>query len=348
MPMIMGVLGRGGSQVIRVCSVSRLARTIHTFTKYDANPKPMLRSYCGLRKSDHFRGYDTDNPITSITMNHLVGSQRTLIGHIAMLILIACLASCSTKRFCQVLSTASVDAVDLNGSPVFENEEMRITYEFWAKGGQMTFTIQNKLSVPIHIDWNRSHLIHNGASFEYWTDSEETTSVHGSSSSGVMVSTLSTSGGQGSASGSVASRLNSSRSGVTSTVRNRPKPVLHIPPGGAVTFSRFQLLTSGIYDCDFFWKTPKISDRQQRVYERDNSPLIFRNYLTYSTDPAFAETKVVDNEFYLRSATFLSSSSFLGPRTIERQCPVNGLAVPVTQYARPYKKGNSFYFRFGR
>jgi hypothetical protein len=256
------------------------------------------------------------------------------------------MASCSSPRFYQVFNTASNDATETNGAYVFENEEVKVTYDFWSAGGQMSFTVENKMNSAIYIDWNRSHLVHGGVSYEYWTDSQESTSLFESSSSGAMQTNMAMYTGLGSSAGTSVTKMNGRKSAVSTTVQFRMKPVVQVPPRSKVQFSRFQLITDGIYDCNFHWISPKETDRDERTYDRSTSPLVFRNYLTYSTDPNFTVSKVVDNEFYIRSVMFLSSDSYFGKSTSTKVCTVNGLEESTYIYPRPYKKGSAFYFRF--
>ena len=55
---------------------------------------------------------------------------------------------------------------------VFENDTIKITYDFWADRGKMNFSVYNKLDVPIFIDWKNSSLIVDDNRFGYWSDSK--------------------------------------------------------------------------------------------------------------------------------------------------------------------------------
>jgi hypothetical protein len=254
------------------------------------------------------------------------------------------LTSCSSSRFYQVFNTASKDAAESNGAHVYVNDEVKITYDFWSNGGQMNFTLENKTNSAIYIDWNRSHLIHNGMAYEYWTDSEAATSILESASSGVTQATMAIQTGLGSTSGNSSIFSQGRKSTVSSSVRYRTKPVLHVPPRSSIQFARFQLLGEGIYDCKFNWA--EVSDGEEQTYEPDTSPLVFRNYLNYSTDPSFAKLNVVDNEFYLRSVAFVKMKTFLGESSFVNYCNIHGLEGAVVNYQRPYKKGTDFFLRF--
>lgn len=272
-------------------------------------------------------------------------SKRAFFG-IAGMLALATFQSCTT-RYYQVLTTASDDAVDRNGQPVFENSDLRILYDFWASGGRMGFVVENKLDKPILIDWNRSHLVYNGFSFDYWNDSESIITMHESLTTGmahtfaeVRKSMLGTSGR--------ATRTGGSRTRAVTTAEHiRTKSVLEIPPGSKVGFTSYQLLTDAIYDCDFHWSGAANSDQKERVYDRSNTPLIFRNYITYSVGADLSDIRVIDNAFYLRSAIFLTLDSYLGRSTQVTNCNEAGFPYTGYEHAKPYRKPGSFYFRHG-
>lgn len=55
---------------------------------------------------------------------------------------------------------------------VYENDTIKIVYDFWQDGGKMSFYLYNKLSIPLFIDWKNSALIINSNKFAYWQDKE--------------------------------------------------------------------------------------------------------------------------------------------------------------------------------
>jgi hypothetical protein len=55
---------------------------------------------------------------------------------------------------------------------VFENDTVRIAYDFWQNKGKMSFSIYNKLGIPIFIDWKNSALIINDNKYAYWVEKE--------------------------------------------------------------------------------------------------------------------------------------------------------------------------------
>ncbi len=55
---------------------------------------------------------------------------------------------------------------------IYEDDTLKITYDFWARKGKMSFSIYNKLSVPVFIDWKNSALIINDNKHTYWQEKE--------------------------------------------------------------------------------------------------------------------------------------------------------------------------------
>ncbi|MCF8465157.1 MAG: hypothetical protein K9G41_09965, partial [Flavobacteriales bacterium] len=90
-----------------------------------------------------------------------------------LLLLIAAttLGSCNIKvvQLC-LLQPTSPQITEGKNQYVFDNDTVRIVYSFWAKHGQFGFSIENKLSTPIYVDWKKSNLVYNNAPNVYWTD----------------------------------------------------------------------------------------------------------------------------------------------------------------------------------
>jgi hypothetical protein len=55
---------------------------------------------------------------------------------------------------------------------VYENDTVKIIYDFWDNKGKMSFTIYNKLNIPIFIDWKNSSMIINDNKYAYWEEKE--------------------------------------------------------------------------------------------------------------------------------------------------------------------------------
>lgn len=74
-------------------------------------------------------------------------------------------SSCRTYQY----TTVSSSNLDMNDLQEFEfmNDTVRIIYNFYGENAPVTITVENKLKVPIFIDWHNSSLILNGRSVSY-------------------------------------------------------------------------------------------------------------------------------------------------------------------------------------
>jgi hypothetical protein len=74
-------------------------------------------------------------------------------------------SSCSTYQY----TTVSSSNLDMNDLQEFEfvNDTVRIIYNFNGQNAPVNVTVENKLRVPIFIDWHNSSLILNGRSVSY-------------------------------------------------------------------------------------------------------------------------------------------------------------------------------------
>jgi hypothetical protein len=91
-----------------------------------------------------------------------------------LLIISSVILMTSCQSIYQVLEISSTDPKISSSNNEYETNELKVSYNFWSNGGKVYFQFTNKLDVPIYIDWNKSHLINNGISYDYWNDTEET------------------------------------------------------------------------------------------------------------------------------------------------------------------------------
>lgn len=263
-----------------------------------------------------------------------------------------CLTACS-GGFYQVMEASHVpdeDGMGLDaqtGRIVFENEEVRVVYNLWANGGTMSFMIANKTDAPLYIDWGKSHLIHNGLSYDYWEDVEQTTSFYASGSSWYGVGSSRTTSSPGRSSMSSVAASSAVKNTVSSSHKHKPKRVVEIPPNSALSVSKFELISEPYYNCDFNWATVNQSKEPRLNFDISTTPLAIRNYITYSATDGFEDTKVIDNGFYVNAIEFFSERRFKGPLNSISTCSVWGYKVSSTAYEYPFKNGRSFYFRMG-
>ena len=219
--------------------------------------------------------------------------------------------------YMQVYNTDTFNTQKTDNTFVFENDSLKITYSFWSNGGAMSFSVFNKLTTPLYIDWRRSSCIVNSKNSFYAEDSlvSEATTSHSYDyyyKNYIPVS--------------------------SHTTTTHQKYISFIPPRSIAEKSlpfivRKYISLPPVTDVsirvrnDSRRKKTKIYDYK---YDGQNSPVVFRNYLTLSYDEDFQKTFSVDNGFYVSQIQAMDIDNF---RTVYGDSTIKYY----------YKKGTDFY-----
>ena len=228
---------------------------------------------------------------------------------------------------------------DLNrdNTTVFENDTVRIQYYFWEKAGVLAFTIENKLNIPIYIDWKKSSFIKNGDKFDYWVD--EQTGQYTTDYTSIQY--------KGLLSGWDVGQVKVGQA-VTSSKTIKPERITFIAPHSKIYRSSFVLYNPlGI--------KLSVSDEKKQVeskakpgktfsmyvesYTKEKSPLLFRNFLTISTTEKFEHETYIDNEFYVDKISEMPSNEFMQPDATYGNYMAGYYNVDLYRY----KSDNCFY-----
>lgn len=248
--------------------------------------------------------------------------------YITILAFLAILSSC--KNMVQVMETRTTNTNIVDNEYVFENDSIKITYNFWREYGALKFTVYNKLSTPLYIDWKKSSYINNTVKRNYWEDEEnsvsDTYSLYGYSKS----------------------------VGVSKTKSIKPEKITFIPPKSNFIKEQFFLLPDSEFNVKYEIKNEtvsklregKIIEIKEKSFSKSESPLLFRNFLTLSFSEDFDSEFYIDNEFYLSKIFEIDSRDF----TTYARDPVNKSFYKRDEFGRkillsPYYSGASFYIR---
>jgi len=255
----------------------------------------------------------------------------------------------SSQSMYQVLELSSTDTKFQSKTNEFENSEVKVSYNFWSNGGLVYFKLTNKLDSSIFIDWNKSHLIYNGISYDYWFDTEETNSFYSSSSvtnsNSFADAVVNIFGNSGYGSGRSSSYTRSSKVSVMESSKTKPKRIIQIPPKSSVIISKFSISKTPFYDCNFNLNNSSRREVNSKNFTKEESPLEFRNYLTISKNEDFNNSIIIDNDFYISSISFMSEKLFLGKSSTKKDCDLAGHKILTPIKEKPYKKPNSFYVK---
>jgi hypothetical protein len=227
--------------------------------------------------------------------------KKILLISVLGLILFGC------KSYVQVFKTNSSIETDTDGFYVYENDSLKITYSFWKAKGLMTFSIFNKLDKPLYIDWKKSSYVDNSVKLNYWVDEEKTKGLSAYGSyyyDGPLLKpgyAISSTGG----------------TSISSTVK--VERITFIPPSSNYYRSQFYILPINFFKLDTkteFDEVPRkdIPKKSTKVYKatftKENSPLVFRNFLTFSFSEDFESEFYVDNEFYIQQVLEMDKRHF--------------------------------------
>lgn len=201
---------------------------------------------------------------------------------------------------------------------MFDNDTLTLQYSFSAQRGQMTLSVSNKLTRPLYIDWKRSVLMIDKDQIPYWRDVSDVNLSSGS---------------------------NSRYSSVTGGTISKADQIGFILPQTRIEKRQFVVVPTGSL---YLTGNPTIVEEKPlnpllkkpvkvNVYNygADESPLQFRNYLTFSTDKDFKTEFSVDTKFWASDVRILPLDQVTGLPVRE----YNG-TYPTTQ---TMKKTDRFY-----
>ena len=211
-----------------------------------------------------------------------------------IIFILLCIQSCTF--YVQLFETKS-DIPVKNELYVFENDTVQITYMFFAENGLMSFSIYNKTNSVFYIDWKKSSFIINSKSLKYWNDGENNNSAGIYHVYGYNPDTNNTS---------------RQMYGFESFVATKHEKISFIPPKTNYYRADFFILPQKCYilkdfqsetDTVVLKKLGKESVKAFKTiyssYSAGNSPLVFRNFLTFSFREDFKKEFSVDNKFYV-------------------------------------------------
>ena len=117
--------------------------------------------------------------------------QHLFLGAAAVL----CLASCSQEAFyyqvCDMQTDASLQKTAEGATSeqgfVAQNTDCKISYDFWSKGGNLNFDVQNTSDRNIYFYLPECFTVINGRAQDYYVNVEYSSTVSRSVSNGVSV-----------------------------------------------------------------------------------------------------------------------------------------------------------------
>ncbi|MGD9555454.1 MAG: hypothetical protein AB7V25_00380 [Mangrovibacterium sp.] len=271
------------------------------------------------------------------------------------------LTGCSSTTFYQLYSTKSPDVQSDESKMTFENEDVRVIYNFWDNFGTSSFVVFNKTGADIFIDLSKSHLIVNGIATTYFQNRTFTESSRALVNTGFsfgygslnkisnyngdirFMNDLVTIDSQENTN-STGSFISTNKKSVVEkgqSITYVEKKIICIPANSAKLITGIPINSELYRDCDLF-RYPSRNNIKAVKFTEGTTPLTIKNILSYRFDENDKENHVIENNFWISEISNYSLKSFLGKRYPE-YCGEK--AQEIERYYL-FSGANKFYIRY--
>lgn len=269
------------------------------------------------------------------------------------------MTSCS-KTYYQVVEVKSTNLQKENSNYVYNDGVCKIIYNFWSRGGNAGFRVENLSDEVIYMDLGNTFYIKNGVAYDYYKarsygigKSSQITKVKSKGiSEGISASATAYGVWRGITldgySGSISAQASSQTSfltsyaiseGSSSSLSYAEKPIVAIPPHASKSFSEYKIMTDIIQDCSVNLRVKK-NNPEGQTFDESESPINFENHITYRVGEN-ATAKVVTNKFYIGGFTNYFYKDILKVR--RAGCKKTVLKTVFDKYAP-----DCFYMRYNQ
>lgn len=178
------------------------------------------------------------------------------------LLLVVSLLFASCKSYIQIYDVDSSSAKTTNEQFVFENEDCKLTYNFWEEWGNASMVFTNKTDKNLFVSLSQSSYIFNGFSSSFYKGVDD----H------VVISKF-------------------------KSKTFRDLPVVCVAPKSSKVIGDLNLIDKIYFFCEKEKDKPK--RRYSENYNENNSPIKFGYNMVYSTQENCNEIKSLESSFYV-------------------------------------------------
>ena len=238
--------------------------------------------------------------------------------YIQLLLVSLLFSSCSvTSRYYQILELEETS--EKTEAEIFENDQCKITFDFWGKGGKTDFVFENTSSEYIEFHLDSSFVLLNGFVFDLFENREyqKATSFSSSIAQSAAVSDKVNRNSQniwGLSTQARAGVSSSTSSGFTNETgqSEREKPTRIIPPGGRILVEGVQLLSSSLQYCDLarFPSKKTSKEESQKRFNVATTPLKLSIIVCYSNSSGDIGSKL-QFDFFIKQVSNLEEDEAL-------------------------------------
>lgn len=215
------------------------------------------------------------------------------------------LAVCSCMTYQHVTLSSDLNENDTHEF-IYDNDSVLIRYNFNGANCPVSLYLENKLDVPLYIDWKRSSIIQNNQSKPYWQDQSI---IRGTADGNSTYSFFS----------------NPQSFSTTAEINGaiyRNESVTFLPPHSYKRDNMISLETEMIRtpgSKQDYTKTIPTAAGKAKVYYfgfgKEDTPRHYRSFLTLSTNSSFEQVFTIDHEFWVSEVT----ETWLGPASFSKE-----------------------------
>lgn len=269
--------------------------------------------------------------------------------YIQLLLVSLVFSSCSvTSRYYQILELEETS--EKTEAEIFENDQCKITFDFWGKGGKTDFVFENTSSEYLEFHLDSSFVLLNGFVFDLFGNREyQKSSSFGSS----IAQSAAVSDKVNRNSQNIWDLSTQARAGVSSSISSgftnetgqseREKPTRIIPPGGRILVEGVQLLSKSLQYCvlERFPSRKTLQEDSQLQFNEANTPLKLSVIACYSASFGGTSSKL-QFDFFINQVSNLKEDKALKLYTTDK------CGEELFPAERRFKEtpSNSFYRRY--
>lgn len=230
----------------------------------------------------------------------------------AIAILAIILSSCYTTSYYYQIYDVKSYGEGMTSNLIYEDNYVKITYNFWKDGGDGDFLIENTSSQDIYVDLSKCFFIYNDYAFDYYKNTYKSTNYS-------SIAYYSNEGGR-----------SVYHPAVSYTKYEIEDKVLCIPSHSIKKIDCPYSIHNTLYrDCilSLFPSQSRVWNRLTRSYESPalpssefslgTSPIIFRNVISYYIENP-EQSHRIENEFYVNKITNYPESSIMETHTKDK------------------------------
>ena len=285
---------------------------------------------------------------------------RLILAFIATVIFSSC--SPYSSSYYQLFETQSEETKVNENNMIFENEHIKVIYNFWGDYGNSSFLIFNKTDSNIFIDLSKSHLVINDIAKTYFQNrtftesSSRSFSVADFGSTSYLVENSKSNGsayyttGYGIANShtnTIATHNIASSSSKESVAKGYSvsyveKRIVCIPSNTAKIIEGLNINSTLYRDC-YLYRFPKQKVILTKEFDKETSPIIIKNIITYGFNEFdFSKPEIVENIFWVSEITNYPNQFFFTAK-YDTNCEQRS-QFPVTFYL--FDNPNNFYIKY--